>query len=419
VPADRLAAALRAAGLPEVPERFSVTPLHQEIPAASLTAIDELIHAFERVTTRRRWQQATTRLEPEITRQIRREVCFFSAWDFHLPPEHPDEPLLIEFNDNGSGLLISAIVNHLYYGLAGLSARADLEPPPDTATFERRLLALIARELEEFFGGRPPGIGLVLDDPESLREGRFRRELILLRELLRGAGWEAELSAPHELEWDGRLLRNGRTVSFVVNRSTDFHWRGADFAALRTAYRAGEVYVAPNPFTYATRSDKRLLELLSRPLRDAELGILAAERSVLAARVPETWLLRPENLDELARHKHELVFKPVHGFAGHGLLPSHQLGRSRLHRLLRGGTGYVAQRRVDKPRLRGPGEAPIDLWTDVRVWAYRGHRFQVSGRASRRPDRLDLSPPGGWLPTYARRGGPEPGSAEDPDRPSR
>jgi len=39
----------------------------------------------------------------------------------------------------------------------------------------------------------------------------------------------------------------------------------------------------------------------------------------------------------------------------------------------------------------------------VRVWAYRGRRFQIAGRASQRPDRLDLSPPGGWLPTYARR----------------
>jgi hypothetical protein len=332
-------------------------------------------------------------------------VCFFSAWDFHLPPEAPESPLLIEFNDNGSGFLISAIVNRVYHELAGLGARTDLEPPPSGASFERDLLAMIARESEAFFAGRPPGIALVLDDIESLREGRFRRELILLRDLLRRAGWEAELSAPHELAWDGSLLRSGRLVSFIVNRSTDFHWEGADLAALRAAYRAGGVYVAPNPFSYATRSDKCLLELLSCPLRDAELGILAEERAVLAARVPETWLLRPENVDALARRKQELVFKPVHGFAGHGLLPSDQMGRSRLRRLLRKGEGYVAQRRVDKARLHAPGEASTDLWTDVRVWAYRGRRFQIAGRASTRPDRLDLSPPGGWLPTYARRAG--------------
>ena len=34
------------------------------------------------------------------------------------------------------------------------------------------------------------------------------------------------------------------------------------------------------------------------------------------------------------------------------------------------------------------------------VRAYRGEIVLKSGRASRRPDRLDLKPPGGWLPTY-------------------
>jgi hypothetical protein len=43
----------------------------------------------------------------------------------------------------------------------------------------------------------------------------------------------------------------------------------------------------------------------------------------------------------------------------------------------------------------------VSLWTDLRVWAYLGERFLLSGRASVRPDGIDLSPPGGWLATYA------------------
>ena len=62
------------------------------------------------------------------------------------------------------------------------------------------------------------------------------------------------------------------------------------------------------------------------------------------------------------------------------------------------GEDYVAQRWVAKPRLQIDG---TPVWTDLRVWAYRGEIFQLSGRASRRPDRLDLARPGGWLPTYA------------------
>jgi hypothetical protein len=58
---------------------------------------------------------------------------------------------------------------------------------------------------------------------------------------------------------------------------------------------------------------------------------------------------------------------------------------------------YAARRIAKAGRPAGGA----DLWTDLRVWAYRDEIVLLSGRASRRPDRLDLEPPGGWLPTYA------------------
>jgi hypothetical protein len=82
--------------------------------------------------------------------------------------------------------------------------------------------------------------------------------------------------------------------------------------------------------------------------------------------------------------------------AGYSTAP--QWGRSRLRRLVKHGEGYVAQQWVTKPCIVVEQQS---LWTDIRVWAYRGQIFNFSGRASRRPDRLDLTPPGGWLPTYA------------------
>jgi len=187
-------------------------------------------------------------------------------------------------------------------------------------------------------------------------------------------------------------------VGFIINRSTDFFWLGDCFSALRSAYRAGSVYVVPNPFTYATRSDKRLLEWLSLPDWDKGLGIEPAERRILSEHVPETHLIRSENIDALAQRKQDFAFKPLHGFAGRGLLASAAVGRARLRRLLTHGKDYVAQRWVTKPRLQIDG---TPVWTDLRVWAYRGEVFHLSGRASRRPDRLDLARPGGWLPTYA------------------
>jgi hypothetical protein len=317
--------ALQAAGMPDVPGEFSVVPEHQVIPAAILAEISDFIRAFDRVTGRMTWQAAALREAPVIAQLRRPEVCFFSAWDFHLPPEGGCR--LIEFNDNGSGFLFAAIINALYHEVVGLGQERQIATPAGLPAFEHHIADLIEREAKAFFGEGRADLFFVLDDADSLQQGKFRRELELLVELLRRRGWRAELGCPAELRWDGqRALFQQEAVGFIVNRSTDFFWQGQCFAALRSAYRAGSVYAAPNPFTYATRSDKRLLEWLSLPDWDKDLGIEPAERRILSAHVPETHLIRNENLDALAQRKKDFAFKPLHGFAGRGLLASAAVG---------------------------------------------------------------------------------------------
>jgi len=383
--------------MPAVPGEFSVTAQHQVVPSAILAGISRFIRCFDRVTAREAWQAAALAEAPAIAQLRRPEVCFFSGWDFHLPPGSSWQ--LIEFNDNGSGFLFAAIINALYYEAAGLRQEQGIAAPPPLPAFNQRICGMVEHEARAFFGERPAGLALVLDDAESLKRGKFRKELELLCDLLRQRGWQAELGSPAALRWESQQLQfNGQAVSFIVNRSTDFFWQSEDFSALRTAYRAGRAYIAPNPFTYATRSDKRLLEWLSLPDLDKELGIEPGERQTLSAHVPETHLIRTGNLDVIAQRKREFAFKPLHGFAGRGLLDSAQVGRARLRRQTAHGEGYVAQKWVPKPAINTDG---TPLWTDLRVWAYRGEIFQLSGRASRRPDRLDLTPTGGWMPTYA------------------
>jgi hypothetical protein len=396
---ERLTAVLREAGIADLPERFGVAPVHQAIPREVVAGIDAFIALFDRVTTRAAWQRGVTADGPEIARSERSETCFFSAWDFHIPAEGPHDWRLVELNDNGSGMLFAARINHAFYELSDAPERGAIEAPEAPHVLAARVAGMIRAEAEAFFGGPLRGSVLVLDDADSLANGRFRGELVLLRDLCRAHGWRAEIGAPADTTWDGaRLLRRGEPVGFVVNRSTDFFFAGDAFAALRAAYASGTVYVAPNPFTYATRSDKRLLCWLSSAARDAELGIAPAERALLSAHVPETRVLRDEDVEELARSRDEWFFKPSHGFASHGLLTGSQVGRTRLRRLVKKGESYVAQRRAPKARLAT--RDGVSLWADLRVWAYRGRRFLVSGRASRKPDVLDLASPGGWLPTY-------------------
>ena len=393
-------AALTKNGMPEVPQDFSVVPLAQLIPRTTLVEIDNFIRLFDRVTTRTTWQQVITSSAPEIGQFPRSEVCFFTAWDFHLSPEQGWQ--LIECNDNGSGFLFAALINRLFYELSDLAQDRSIEESASMGAFTKQIATLIERETKEFFGTLPDGLFFVLETSDALRSGKFYRELILLRDLLRNRGWRSEIGTPDDLRWDGNsLLLDRQPVVFVINRSTDFFWEAGAFSPLRTAYLEGKVYVAPNPFTYATRSDKRLLEFLSLPNWDQELGILPYERAILSAHVPVTYLLREENLDEIATKKAAFFFKPAHGFASHGVLTSSQVGKRRLRQLLKKGSAYVAQKTVPKPTLVSEcKDGKITLWTDLRVWAYRGDCYLISGRASKQPDRLDLAPPGGWLATF-------------------
>jgi len=393
---ERFFAALRDNGMAEAGSGFSIALAPQIVPAATFAEMMAFVRVFDAVAGREAWREAAFAEAPATARMQRREICFFSAWDFHLPPEGGFQ--LIEFNDNGSGMPFAAMIDAFYYEAAGLAANAAVAPPTPFAAFRQTIGDMAEREATAFFGARPSGLLLILDDPESLSRGKFLDELRLLRALFRERGWSAEIGAPAETRWQGgRLTFDGRPVAFVVNRSTDFFFEAGEFAALRQAFQAGDVYVAPSPTTYATRSDKRLLEWLSSPARDAELAITAEERRILSAHTPESRVLREDNLEALAREARGLVFKPLHGHAGRGVLDGAEVGRERLRRLLKRGDGYIAQKRVDKARVEVDG-APV--WTDLRLWAYRGQPLAVSSRASRRQERMDLAPPGGWAPTF-------------------
>lgn len=69
-----------------------------------------------------------------------------------------------------------------------MDERNPVEPPPDFASFAGRIAAMVANEATQWFGRFPHGLFLILDDAESLRSGRFRDELFLLRDLFHQQG---------------------------------------------------------------------------------------------------------------------------------------------------------------------------------------------------------------------------------------
>jgi hypothetical protein len=174
-------AALTASGMPEIPQDFSVVPLAQLIPVKTLVEIDDFIRLFDRVTTRTVWQKAVAESAPAIAQFPRSEMCFFTAWDFHLSTEQGWQ--LIECNDNGSGFLFAALINRLFYELSDLGQDRFIVEPPSMGAFTERLASFIELETQKFFGALPDGLLLVLETADTLRSSKCYRELILLRDL--------------------------------------------------------------------------------------------------------------------------------------------------------------------------------------------------------------------------------------------
>jgi len=152
--------ALTSSGMPEIPQEFSVTPLAQFIPRPTLAEIDKFIRLFDQITTRPSWQNIVTASAPQIAQFPRSEVAF-----------------------------------------------------------RNQLATFIEREIKQFFGSLPEGLFYILESSDALRSGKFYRELILLRDLLRNQGWQSAIGTPENLRWDGKyLLLDRQPVAFVITR---------------------------------------------------------------------------------------------------------------------------------------------------------------------------------------------------------
>ena len=150
--------------------------------------------------------------------QKRREVCLFSAWDFHIPPCSPKCWQLIEFNDNGSGFMFAARINRCFYELAGLEADRSIAATLQLPEFGHRLLKMVEQEARGFHDDIPYDLFLILDDTEV----PGGREVSARASSAQGASPAMGNGAPEDLKWTGEeLLYRGTPVSFIINRSTD------------------------------------------------------------------------------------------------------------------------------------------------------------------------------------------------------
>lgn len=334
----------------------------------------DTVAAIERVAALPAYQAQALARAPAIAQQAFGPLGACMGYDFHLDASGPK---LIEINTNAGGALLNAALARAQQTCCAAMDWAFV-PNPRLDTLEQMFFDMFLAEWRSQRGSDPLGSVVIVDDEPAAQY--LAPEFELFRQLFQRHGVTARIADPSELTWrEGRLWHAGAAVDMVYNRLTDFYLTEPAHQALNSAYAAGAVVLTPHPRAHALYADKRNLIALSQDDLLAAWGVSPADRSLLAAGVPQTRLVTPERADELWAQRRQLFFKPVAGFGARAAYRGDKLTRRVWGEILAG--DFVAQALVPpSERLIEVDGVLADLKFDIRAYTYAGQVQLLAAR---------------------------------------
>jgi hypothetical protein len=371
------------------PWLFARSPVF--LPSETLDRMMAVVAAAETAAMLPACREAAAAWTPPLARRDPGPLGVFMGYDFHVTPSGPK---LIEINTNAGGAFLNAVLARSQQTCcAGVVAGVEAQGPD---AFQRQVGEMFRDEWRLQNGrGTPRTVAILDDDP---RAQPLYPEFRLAQAQLRAAGLETLVADPRDLTIEGDALTlGGVRVDIVYNRLVDFLLEQPTHAVLRQAYERGLVVVTPNPHIYSRLADKRNLTLLSDPDKLRSWGLAAEQAAVLAAAVPRTVLVRPENADELWADRRNWFFKPARGHASKATYRGAKLTR-RVWEEIKSST-YVAQAYAAPGERRIPPVAePVSLKVDVRLYTYGGRMLLAAARLYQGQTTNMRTPGGGFAP---------------------
>ena len=357
-----------------------------------LQRMAEVIETIERIVHMPAWEERVLAYAPPIARHATRAAGAFMGYDFHLGAAGPQ---LIEINTNAGGALLNA---KLLRAQQACCAHVGTLFPPQAGA-EAQFVAMFREEWALARGDTPLRRIAIVDTTPAAQF--LALEFELFRELFEAAGIATIIAAPSALVFDGKTLaHDGQPIDLVYNRLTDFSLDDPDNAPLRAAYLADAVVLTPHPRAHALYADKRNLIALSDPDWLAAVGVTAADREWLAAAVPRTIEVTPDNAAALWASRAQWFFKPAAGYGSKATYRGDKLTRRVFDEISRG--SYVAQTLVlpSRRQLLVDG-LKQELKVDLRNYAYRSTVQLVSARLYQGQTTNFRTPGGGFAAVFS------------------
>ncbi len=354
--------------------------------------IGAAVSALDRTMALPAYQDQALARAPAIAQRGWGPLGVFMGYDFHLSAQGPK---LIEINTNAGGGLLNAALARAQQACCEAMDWA-FKPDPALARLDDSFVQMFISEWMRQRGGTPVGLIAIVDDNPSAQY--LAPDFELCRQMLQRHGLEARVVDPSSLAWqDGQLVHDGKVVSLVYNRLTDFYLTDPCHQALRQAYEAGAVVMTPHPRAHALLAEKRNLIALSDPAQLASWGVGEADRELLGKVVPPTVRVTSDRADALWAQRRQWFFKPEAGYGGKGVYRGDKLTRRVWEEITAG--GFVAQAMVPpSERLIEVDGVLTDLKFDIRAYVYAGQVQLLAARMYTGQTTNFRTPGGGFAP---------------------
>lgn len=375
------------------PHLFSQSVLFVAEP--HLRRMADIIAAVEKVTALPAYQERVLSWAPATARHFTPAAGAFLGYDFHLGEQGPQ---LIEVNTNPGGGLLNAVLARAQRACCD-DVAALLPGRLQADALEQEFVRMFREEWRAVRGEVPlAAVAIVDTDPQAQY---LLPEFVLFQHLFEQAGIHGVVCDPAELAWKGGRLRHGeRAVDLVYNRLTDFALEAPQHAALREAWLADAVVLAPHPRAHAVHADKRNLAILSDAAALRTLGVDEETIALVLSAVPATEVVDPARGSDLWARRKQLFFKPAAGFGAKGAYRGDKLTRRVFEDILAG--CYVAQALVPpSARWVAVDGQPVQLKVDLRNFVYRGQIQLVTARLYSGQTTNFRTPGGGFAPVLA------------------
>ncbi len=336
------------------------------LSATDNSAMQRIITAVETVIRHPAYQQhVLSSADPHAQYAPDAHGIFF-GYDFHLTP---DGPKLIEINTNAGGAAFVAVRELAQSGVPNPVKRPD---------WERVFFNVFITGWHRQCGNHPlRHIAIVDDAPE---QQYYYPEFLLFQAMFAAQGITAVIVDPSLLIWrDQRLFHHDIPIDLVYNRLTDFLLTDNSHAHLWQAYCHNAVVLTPHPRAYALHADKRNLIVLSNSDLLRSFGIDEDTIAILAAGVPKTVLVDPQQAESLWANRQNLFFKPLSGYAGKGVYRGYRITHKVFHEILK--NPYIAQTTIPpSEQIVDLPEGPKKMKVDIRNYVDNGQVFHTVAR---------------------------------------